>query len=489
MSIVIVVNDPKEWPLHTPGVEVVDARSYLTDPDYGRRRGLKVFNLCRSYRYQSTGYYVTLLASARGHRPLPSISTIQDMRSQTIVRFVSEDLDKLIQQSLARVQSDKFVLSIYFGRNLAKRYERLAVHLFNLFQAPLLRAHFTRNGRWQLRRIGAIPVGEIPLAHRSFLIDVANDYFAGRRPGVPRRRRFKYDLAILTGDADPNPPSDPRAIAKFLRAAESVGLRPELIGRDDYARLGEFDALFLRETTRVNHHTYRFARRATAEGLVVIDDPESIVRCTNKVYLAELLNRHGVPTPKTVVAHRDSAELIEASLGFPCVLKVPDSSFSKGVVKASSRAELLDALATLLQESDLVVAQEFLATDYDWRIGVLDRTPVYACKYHMARNHWQIYKNDSNGRSVGGRCETVPIELAPRRIVRTALKAANLVGDGLYGVDLKEAGGGAFLIEVNDNPSIDAGVEDAVLKDELYRRIMASFVRRIDRRKSEAAFP
>lgn len=489
MSIVIVVNDPKEWQLHIPDVEVIDARGYLTDARYGGRKNVKVFNLCRSYRYQSSGYYVTLLASARGHRPLPSISTIQDMRSQTIVRFVSEDLDKLIQQSLARVQNDKFVLSIYFGRNLAKRYERLAVHLFNLFQAPLLRAYFTRNGRWQLRRIGAIPVGEIPEAHRKFVLDVASKYFTGKKPGVPRKKKFKYDLAILTNDADPNPPSDAKALERFLRAAESVGLRPELIGRDDYARLGEFDALFLRETTRVNHHTYRFARRATAEGLVVIDDPESIVRCTNKVYLAELLARQGIPIPRSMVVHKDNAGEIESTLGFPCVLKQPDSSFSKGVVKVADSRELEEALKTLFEESDLLIAQEFLTTPFDWRIGFIDRTPIYACKYYMARNHWQIYKNEQNGKSTSGRSETVPVELAPRQVVRQALKAANLIGDGLYGVDLKELHGKPYLIEVNDNPSIDAGVEDAILKEELYRRIMSSFLHRIDRKKAEAVFP
>ena len=47
-----------------------------------------------------------------------------------------------------------------------------------------------------------------------------------------------------------------------MKAAESLAIRPELIDRDDYGRLAEFDALFIRETTYVNHHTYRFARRA-----------------------------------------------------------------------------------------------------------------------------------------------------------------------------------------------------------------------------------
>lgn len=108
MSTLIVVNNVSEWPFHIPGVEVVDAWSYLTRPEFGTRRGLKLFNLCRSYRYQTAGYYVTLLAQARGHRPCPNITTIQDMKSQTMVRFVSDDLDELIQQTLAPIHSEEF---------------------------------------------------------------------------------------------------------------------------------------------------------------------------------------------------------------------------------------------------------------------------------------------------------------------------------------------------------------------------------------------
>ena len=89
MPILIIANNPKDWPLHIPGVRVVGAKTYLTEPQYSELRGTKVFNLARSYRYQSIGYYVSLLAEARGHRPLPNIATIQDMKSQTITRFVS----------------------------------------------------------------------------------------------------------------------------------------------------------------------------------------------------------------------------------------------------------------------------------------------------------------------------------------------------------------------------------------------------------------
>lgn len=80
--------------------------------------------------------------------------------------------------------------------------------------------------------------------------------------------------------------------------------------------------------------------------------------------------------------------------------------------------------------------------------------------------------------------ETLPVAKAPKTVVRMALKAANLIGDGLYGVDLKQIGKKVYVIEVNDNPNIDAGYEDEVLQDELYLRIMDVFLRRIEARKS-----
>ncbi len=400
MSILIVVTEPREWPFEIPEVQVVDVRSYLTKTEYSEMRSAKVVNLCRSYRYQTTGYYVSLLAEARGHKPQPSVSTIQDIKSQAMMRLVSGELDELIQKSLARIQSDKFTLSIYFGRNLAKRYDRLALQLFNMFQSPLLRAQFGRDKdqRWQLRSVSTISASGIPPSHHEFVADVAAKHFSGRRYRVRRKQPMRYDLAILRNQQEQDPPSDEKALDKFMKAAESLAIRPELIDRDDYGRLAEFDALFIRETTYVNHHTYRFARCAASEGLVVIDDPDSILRCTNKVYLAELMQRYKIRVPRTLVVHRDNTQHIIPELSLPVVLKKPDSAFSVGVTKAEDETQLLEQLHQLLAESELVVAQEFLPTTFDWRIGVLDQRPLYACKYHMA----QPLANHPTGRSGRG---------------------------------------------------------------------------------------
>lgn len=80
--------------------------------------------------------------------------------------------------------------------------------------------------------------------------------------------------------------------------------------------------------------------------------------------------------------------------------------------------------------------------------------------------------------------EAVPIEEAPTPVVQAAVRTARLVGNGLYGVDVKEVSKKAYVIEINDNPSIDAGYEDAILKDELYRRIIRSILRRLEERRN-----
>ena len=492
MLTLIVVNDPGDWPLEIKGIELVAARAYLTDPAYAKLRSAQVFNLCRYYRYQSSGYYVSLLAAARGHKPLPDITTIQDFKSQTIIRIVSEEADHLIQKSLGHLRSKEFVLSVYFGHNVAKQHDQLSQHLFRQFQAPFFRAFFVyndKNAKWFLQNINPIPTSEIPAEHREFVVGVAREYFMGRRRVVKRRAQNRYDLAILQDPKDPEPPSSERALHHFAQAAASLGIDTEFIDKNDYGRLAEFDALFIRETTSVNHHTYRFARRAVAKKMVVVDDPESILKCTNKVFLAEVLARNKVLIPRTVIVHKENSHEVVSQLGLPCVLKQPDSSFSQGVVKVESPDELKLQVGKLLAKSDLIIAQEFLPTAFDWRVGIFDRQPLFVCKYFMAKKHWQIIKRDANGsKTADGAFTTLPVEHAPDQLIRTALKAANLIGDGLYGVDIKEIGKKFYVIEINDNPNIDTGVEDAILREELYLRIMRVFLRRIEHRNERGVW-
>ncbi|TWT94001.1 RimK family protein [Stieleria varia] len=485
MNIVIVAEPGDDWLGRFDGVQTITPSEFMSTADWTLKRGTRIYNLCRSYSYQSMGYYVSLLAEARGQRPIPDVMTIQDLRGTSAIRLIPPALEELIQKSLRSITKDEFVLSVYFGQNVAEKYDRLCKELYGIFQAPLLRFKFTRRSKWRLRSASAIALNGVPETHREFVANAASNHFARRSLARVKRQAMRYDMAILHNpDEGELAPSNDVAIKKMIKAAANAGIAAELITRHQAGRLLEFDALFIRETTAVAHHTYRLARRAEAAGMVVIDDPLSILRCTNKVYLAELLQRAKVPIPKTIVVHRWNADKVADELSFPCVLKRPDSAFSKGVVKANDAAELKLRLDEFFDDSELIIAQEYMLTDFDWRIGILDGEALFACKYHMAKGHWQIAKHSDAGvKPQFGRCDTLPVELAPAKAVSAAVKAAGLIGNGFYGVDVKEVDGKFFIIEVNDNPNLDSGVEDDVLKDKLYRIIMESFVRRIEASK------
>ena len=86
----------------------------------------------------------------------------------------------------------------------------------------------------------------------------------------------------------------------------------------------------------------------------------------------------------------------------------------------------------------------------------------------MAKDHWQIYNWKSEDKNeICGNFDCLPIESVPHGIVKAALRVSAMIGNGLYGVDLKEVNGKPVVIEVNDNPNIDAGIEDQVAKENL----------------------
>jgi glutathione synthase/RimK-type ligase-like ATP-grasp enzyme len=479
----ILVDRLSQWKRDFPDYAVAEVRDYLVNPKWSTRRNLRILNLCRDTDYHSPGYYASLLAEARGHKVIPSVRTLQDLSRKALYGAELNDLGKRVEKLFGDqpAQVTRFELLVCFGESEVHALRHLARALFETFNAPLLKIEFKRGREWQIASIRSVGLKAIHHSQEDFFFEAMAGYL--RRPwrSVRGRREMRYDLAILYNPDEKLAPSNRRALANFVRAARAEGIDAELVTARDFRRIAEFDALFIRETTNVNHHTYRFARRAAAEGLVVIDDPDSILRCTNKIYLAELLARHRIPTPQSVVMGRDQLDLAEEKLGYPMVLKIPDGAFSTGVFKVSDRATLEARSAVLFRDSELLLAQAYTPTPFDWRIGVLAGEVLYACRYHMARGHWQIVDH-SRGKPREGGFDSVAIDAIPEPVVQSALKAANAIGNGLYGVDLKEIGRKVLVIEVNDNPNIDAGVEDQQQGPVLYRRIIHEFLRRLDAR-------
>ena len=496
--LLIVVDRAKDWAPYYPSDDVLTFDQYLqfTAPASAR---VRVINLCQSARYLSRGYYCSLLAEARGHNVVPSVTTLNDLSRKGLFSLELEELDASVLEWLeatgaalkpgedARNATHEVRIRTYFGQAEHAALKPVARALFDRFPCPILEVVFKRrNKAWQIESMKPASPADLSENEQDAFAS-ALDRFSSIVWRKPRsRRRYRFDLAMLVNPEEQLPPSDAEALECFEKAGKKLGINVERITKRDYMRLPEYDGLFIRETTAIDHHTYRFARKAEAEGMVVIDDPVSILRCTNKVFLADLLKNNKIPTPKTLILskdQKDAAAQVMEQLGLPAVVKIPDGAFSRGVIRAENEKELRDALKTLFKQSALVLAQEYFYTEYDWRIGVLGGRAIFACKYYMVKDHWQIYQHGADQKVDSGGFETLPTYEVPRNVIQAALNSTRLIGNGLYGVDIKQAGNRVAVIEVNDNPNVDADVEDRFLGGELYTLIMQEFLSRMEEKR------
>lgn len=481
MNKYIVVNQPEKWNFSIENITVISSQEYLTNPKFSLLKKARIFNLCKDYSYQTKGYYVSLLAEARGHLPIPTVRNIVDLKDLKLVKIVSDEFDDIIQQSLKNIKSRAFTLSIYFGQNVAQKYKELSSLFYKNFQVPFLRVTFAYNTKWNIQSIRAISESEIPAEHLESVHIFANQYFSKKRYDTPKLTKSDFDLAILVNPTDPAPPSNAKALKKFIDIAEKMNIYAEIIGPKDLSRLTAFDALFIRQSTEVNNEAYAFARKAQQESIAIIDYPEAILKCCNKVYMAEALENANIATPKTVIVHKENRDSVLEKVGLPCVLKAPDSTFSFGVKKAKTEEEYITLVDAMLKESDLIIAQEFCPSDYDWRIGIIDDEPFFACKYYMAKGHWQIYNWDAKKKNdQDGDADCLPIEKVPKKVLNMAIKSAKLMGKGLYGIDIKVVNNVPMVIEINDNPNIDFGVEDLYYGDAVYTKILTALKTRLE---------
>lgn len=274
--------------------------------------------------------------------------------------------------------------------------------------------------------------------------------------------------------------SDPRegaALQNFKCAAENSGNEFHFLFRENIEDIPKYNSVFIRATTDPLFTAYVVSKTAWELGLKVVDDPESITVCANKIHQYALFEKFNVPRIPTVFLNREELHHREISrifreLGKPVVIKAPYTSFSRYVEKAACETSFREVAKRFFKKSDVLAVQKFVPTEFDWRVGVLGNEVLYVCKYMIPKGKWKHgAKLRGKPTVVWGRTVALKKEKAPQRLKDVALKACSVVGKGLYGVDIKEVNGDYVVVEVNDNPSIYAGYEDSQDKD-VYTKII-----------------
>jgi glutathione synthase/RimK-type ligase-like ATP-grasp enzyme/gamma-glutamyl:cysteine ligase YbdK (ATP-grasp superfamily) len=485
-----------------PTGKVVLADEYLSGENGLAAPGVTVVNLCRSYRYRTRGYYVSLLADARGQRVIPTVETIEGLSEPFGVvraleeagvptasrgdnrprRVVPERGTAGGTESGEDIENEGHAeVHILLGSCDDRRFEAAAGAIYREWPAPILGLRLIREaGVWMVARVAPVALHALrpPERERFAALTVDEAGVLGR--GAPRPRvEMRASVAVLVDPDDVFSPSTPETIDRLEEVGARLQVHFRRIGLDDIGRLGEYDALWIRALTGVREPAFQFALRAEALGMPVIDDSQSIIRCSNKVFLEELLRREGVATPRTMVVTARTPWSQVRELREPIVIKLPDGSFSAAVHKVSTGDEYQKYASEMFRQSPLIIAQEYLPTEFDWRVTVLGGQVLFTAKYHMVHGHWQI-RSEQGASEDYGSVEAVPRDRAPRAVVDLALNAAALIGDGLYGVDIKETPRGPVVIEINDNPNLDRGEDDAADGDRIYEDVAAYFLRRVE---------
>jgi glutathione synthase/RimK-type ligase-like ATP-grasp enzyme len=254
------------------------------------------------------------------------------------------------------------------------------------------------------------------------------------------------------------------ALIRCRDVAETMGHHVDFIFPVDINKIKKVDALFIRARTDPMNITYVAAQMAEFHGIPVIDDPASIRCCSDKINMYSRLIKRNVSLPRTLFLSKkelnvDRVTRLFDELGSPLILKEPSTSFSLRVEKIDNIADFFKVAHRFIKLSDWIVVQQYIESKYDWRIGVLDGKLLYACKYTIPSVTFKIQAS-VNGHIVYCGVDSVPPDEVPPHVIQLGIDAGNAIGRGLYGVDIKNSNGDAYVIEVNDNPSIESGEDD-----------------------------
>lgn len=183
------------------------------------------------------------------------------------------------------------------------------------------------------------------------------------------------------------------------------------------------------------------------KGVKVINSLNTAIITGNKMFTTLVLQKHSIPTPKTIVAFTSEAamKIFREEFDGKAVLKPVSGSWGRMVALLNDEA----AAQAVLEDRDYMypMYQVYYMQEYvnrpprDLRVFVVGEEVIAGIYRYQPESDWRT-NTARGGRAV--KCEIT------EEIRELALKAAKAVGGGVFGVDMMESPNGLIVHEVNN---------------------------------------
>jgi ribosomal protein S6--L-glutamate ligase len=213
------------------------------------------------------------------------------------------------------------------------------------------------------------------------------------------------------------------------------------------------DAVIPRIGASVTFYGTAVLRQFEMMGVYTPNPSEAVLRARDKLRSLQILARHGIDLPVTVFGDNpdDTTDLLNMLGAPPHVIKLNEGAQGSGVVLAEKPAASQSVIEAFRGLYANFLVQEFVreANGRDIRCFVVGDRVVAAMQRVAVDGDFRANLHR------GGSGSAVRLSAAERRI---ALRAAEVLGLGIAGVDLLRSNRGPLVLEVNASPGLE-GIE------------------------------
>lgn len=229
--------------------------------------------------------------------------------------------------------------------------------------------------------------------------------------------------------------------------------RPQLFYKD--RRLAHYDAIVPRIGASVTFYGTAVVRQFEQMGVFSLNSSNAILVSRDKLRSLQMLSNHAIGIPPTAFVREKAAVLpaIERLGGAPVIIKLLEGTQGVGVILADSLRVAEAIVETLQSAKQNVLLQKFVkeSRGRDVRAFVVGDRVVAAMR--------RVAKEGEFRSNVHRGGTAMRVELSPK-YERTAIRAAQIMGLNVAGVDMLEGANGPQVMEINSSPGLE-GIEGA----------------------------